>query len=269
MAVETDKKRKRIAAIVTVVFHVVAILLFLYFGLSEPNPPLEEQGASIEFGWDEAASGAAVADIEENQPIQEEVQQEQPIEEVVEESPVDEVVTDESSDVAVPDKKDEPKPKPKDPKPDPKPVEKPKPTITDKLSNALESLSNPSSGGGSDGDDEDGTGDKGDPKGTKGNGALGGGSGSWSLDGRSLRPGYGTKIETTTEEGTLVIEIWVDRQGNVTKAKPDLLHDLTNTTSQYLTNLAVKDVINNYKFNSSSEAGFSQHGRILYRFELE
>ena len=89
MAVETDKNRKRKAAIVTVIFHVVAILLFIFFGLKEPNPPLEEQGASIEFGWDEAASGDAVADIMENEPVQEQVQQEQPIEEVVQESPVD------------------------------------------------------------------------------------------------------------------------------------------------------------------------------------
>lgn len=267
MAVETDKNRKRKAAIVTVIFHVVAILLFLFFGLKEPNPPLEEQGASIEFGWDEAASGDAVADIQDNQPVQEQVQEEQPIEEVVEESPVDEVVTDESSDVAVPDKKDEPKPKPKDPKPDPKPVEKPKPQITDKLSNALESLSNPSSGGGSQGDDKEGEGDKGNPQGTSGNGALGGGSGSWSLDGRSMLGGYGTKINDTKEEGIVVLNIWVDRNGKVTKVQPNLRE--SNTTSQYLINLAKNDVLNNFKFNGDPSASIEQRGKVRYDFRLK
>ncbi len=265
MATQTDKNRKRKAAIVTVIFHVVAILLFIFFGLKEPNPPLEQQGASIEFGWDEAASGDAVADIQETQPVQEQVHQENQ-QEVVEESPVDEVATDESSEIAVPKEKDKPKPKPKDPKPDPKPVEKPKPTISNELSNALESLNNPS-GGGSQGTSETGTGDQGNPQGTSGNGALGGGSGSWSLDGRSMLGGYGTKITDTKEEGIVVLNIWVDRNGKVTKVQPNLRE--SNTTSQYLINLAKNDVLNNFKFNGDPNASIEQRGKVRYDFRLK
>ncbi len=266
MAEQTDKNRKRKAAIVTVVFHAIAILLFLIYGLKEPNPPLEEQGASIEFGWDDAAAGDAVADIEETQPQPNPVKNESP-EETVKESPAEEVASDENSDVAIPDAKEKPETKPKDPKPEPKPkpVEKPKPTVSDQLSNALESLNQPA-GGGSQGDKE-GKGDQGNPEGTTGNGALGGGSGSWQLDGRSMIGGYGTKITDTKEEGIVVLNIWVDRNGKVTKVQPNLRE--SNTTSQYLINMAKNDVLNNFRYNGDPSASIEQRGIVRYDFKLK
>src|SRR5690554_4248645 len=156
MAEQTEKNRKRKAVIVTVVFHVAAILLFLFFGLKQPNPLPEEQGASIEFGWDEAASGNFVADVQTPDPAEQQVQ-EQAVEPVqAEETPEEEVATDETSEIAVPKEEEKPKPKPKPEKPTPKPepVEEPKPTIDEKLKGALESLKNPSGGGGSKGDNE-------------------------------------------------------------------------------------------------------------------
>lgn len=266
MADQTDKNRRRKAVIVTVVFHVIALILFLIFGLKEPVPLPEQQGASIEFGWDQAAAGDAVADIEETQPQPEQVKNESP-EETVEESPAEEVASDINSDVAVPDAKDKPETKPKDPKPEPKPkpVEKPKPTVSDQLSNALESLNKPA-GGGSQGDKE-GTGDQGNPNGTSGKGALGGGSGSWQLDGRSMLGGYGTKISDTKEEGIVVLNIWVDRTGKVTKVQPNLRE--SNTTSQYLINMAKNDVLNNFKFNGDPSASIEQRGKVRYVFQLK
>lgn len=266
MGEQTDKNRRRKAAIVTVVFHAIALILFLMFGLKEPNPPLEEQGASIEFGWDEAAAGDAVANIEENQPQPEPVKNESP-EETVKESPAEEVASDENSEIAVPDAKEKPEAKPKDPKPEPKPkpVEKPKPTVSDQLSNALESLNQPA-GGGSQGDKE-GKGDQGNPEGTTGNGALGGGSGSWQLDGRSMLGGYGTKITDTREEGIVVLNIWVDRNGKVTKVQPNLSQ--SNTTSQYLINMAKNDVLNNFRYNGDPSASIEQRGIVRYDFKLK
>lgn len=268
MADQTEKNRKRKAVLVTVIFHVVAILLFLIFGLKQPNPLPEEQGASIEFGWDEAASGDFAADVQTPDPPQEQVQEQSAEPEVAEETPVDEVVTDETSDIAVPKEEEKPKhkPKPEKPAPKPKPVEEPKPTIDDKLKGALESLTKPSGGGGSKGDKE-GEGNQGNPKGTTGNGALGGGSGSWSLDGRSMLGGFGTKITSTTEEGIVVLNIWVDRNGKVTKVQPNLLE--SNTTSQYLINMAKNDVLNNFKFNGDPNASIEQRGKVRYDFRLK
>lgn len=269
MADQTEKNRKRKAIIVTVAFHAIAIVLFLIFGLTQPNPLPEEQGASIEFGWDDAASGNFVADVQTPDPAPQQAQEQTPQPETVEETPVDDVVTDETSEIAIPkvEEKPKPKPKPKDPQPDPKPVEEPKPTIDDKLKGALESLKNSSEGGGGSKGDQEGEGVQGDPKGTTGSGALGGGSGSWQLDGRSMLPGYGTKIKTTTEEGIVTLNIWVDRNGKVTKVQPNLRE--SNTTSQYLINLATNDVLNNFKYNGDPKASIEQRGKVRYDFRLK
>jgi outer membrane biosynthesis protein TonB len=266
-----EKNRKRKAIIVTVIFHAVALILFIFFGLTQPVPLPEEQGASIEFGWDADAAGASVADVQSTPDQQ--VSESQP-EEVVEstdsETPVDEVAVDDESTVAVPPKKEKVE-KPNKPKEDPKPkeptkpVEAPKPTITDKLSEALGSLSKPS-GGGSQGETT-GTGDQGNPQGTTGMGALGGGSGSWQLDGRSMMPGFGTKIRDTKEEGIVVLNISVDQNGKVTQASANLRE--STTTSQYLINLAITDAKNNFRFNSDAGAAIEQRGKVRYVFQLK
>ena len=259
---EAEKKRKRVALIVTVVFHTVALLLFLFYGLTQPVPLPEDQGASVEFGWDESASGDAVAQVENTEPV-EDVNQTPQTEEVTEEIVDEEMVTDEESDVAVPEETEQPKPK--EEKVEEKPVEEPKPTLDDRLQNALNSMNSPSETGGSQGD-QDGSGDQGNPSGTDGKGVLGGGSGSWQLDGRSMMPGYGTKISDTREEGIVVLNIWVDQSGKVTKVTPNLRE--SNTTSQYLINLAKKDVLNNFRFNGDPSAAVSQRGKVRYVFKL-
>lgn len=258
----TEKKRKRKAVIITVVFHAVVLVLFLLFGLEQPDPLPEEAGASIEFGWDTDAGGDAMADISP-EPVQEEIPQETtPVEPVVTESVVEEVASDEASDVSVPTEK-EAQTDPKEPTPiEEVPVE---PKISDKLNDALNALSQPS-GGGSQGDTE-GTGDQGNPEGTEGKGALGGGSGSWQLDGRSMLGGYGTKITDTKEEGTVVLNIWVDQNGKVTKVQPNL--SKSNTTSQYLINMAKNDVLKNFKFNGDPRAAIEQRGTVRYVFQLK
>lgn len=57
MQTEEEKKRKTKAVIVTIVFHAVALILFIFFGLKQPNPLPEDAGAFVEFGWDEDAGG--------------------------------------------------------------------------------------------------------------------------------------------------------------------------------------------------------------------
>ncbi len=259
---EAEKKRKRVALIVTAVFHAVALLLFIFFGLKQPVPLPEDQGASVEFGWEESAGGDAIAQVENTEPV-EEINQTPATEEVVEEVVEEEVATDEESDVAVPEEKEQPEPK--EEKTEEKPVEEPKPTLDDRLQNALNSMNSPSETGGSQGDDQ-GPGDQGNPSGTDGKGVLGGGSGSWQLDGRSMMPGYGTKIRDTREEGIVVLNIWVDQSGKVTKVAPNLRE--SNTTSQYLINLAKKDVLNNFRFNGDPSAAVSQRGKVRYVFKL-
>lgn len=268
-----DKKRKRKAAIIAVIFHVVITLLFLFFGLTQPDPLPEQQGASIEFGWDADGSMADLqtpqaiptpAPVPESEPT--------PVNEVEEE-----VLTQDDSEVSVPVVEDEkpkpvekPKPKP-DPKPDPKPEPKPdpepaeeKPQVSDALKQAMEAFGKPGEGNKG---ETTGAGTQGNPQGTEGQGSLGGGSGSWQLDGRSMMPGYGTKIRDTKEEGIVVLNITVDRTGKVTGATPNLAE--STTTSQTLVNLATRDVIENFRFNADPNASFEQRGKVKYVFQLK
>ena len=259
-----EKKRKSKALMATILFHLVALILFVFFGLKQPNPLPEDAGASVEFGWEEDAGGPDI--VSPTQQIQdpEPVVNSEP--EVVEDL-VEEVAEEAESEIAVP-KLQEEKPKPTEEEQPEKPVEKPKPkpTISDQLSDALQSLnetSNPGDGQG----ETSGSGDQGSPDGNDGEGLVGGGSGSWQLDGRSMLPGYGTKISTTKEEGIVVLNIWVDKSGKVTKVQPNLRE--SNTTSQYLINLAKNDVLNNFKFNGDPDAAISQRGKVRYVFQLK
>lgn len=253
----SNKKDKRKAWAITIVFHVILLLIFLFVGLSQPVPLPEEAGATIEFGWDTQAGGDAIAEVvsEIPEPVEEEPVKNEPTvtEEIIEED----VATDEASEVAVTPAKEE---KPK------KPKEEPKPTVSDKLSNAMNNAWNAPAGGGSQGENE-GLGNEGNPDGGPGKGALGGGGGSWELSGRSMSGGYGSKITDTREEGIVVLNIWVDRQGNVTRVQPNLKE--SNTTSQYLINLARTDVMNNFKFNASAGANVEQKGKVRFVFQLK
>ncbi len=266
-----EKKRKRTAWIITLVFHAVVAVLFLLFGLKQPNPLPEDAGASVEFGWDENATGAMVASSEIS-PTPQESSEPEPTEAA--ENPDEEVVTDEESPVALPPKEstkpktEKPKEpvKPKEeskPKEETKPKEEPKPQINQQLSDALGQIGK---GGGTKGEGT-GEGTQGSPQGTTGTGSLGGGNGSWELSGRSMMPGFGTKITTTEEEGTVVLNITVDRNGKVIKATHTL--EGSTTTSQKLVNLAVKDAMTNYRFNSDANASIEQRGKIRYVFKLQ
>lgn len=266
MANSEEKKRRLKAILVTAGFHLLALIFFLLFGLTQPVPLPEDAGASVEFGWEEDAGGP---DIVSPTPPVEEIQPEVvPETTPVEDDPVEEVAEETESDIAVPEAKEEkPKPVEEEKKPEePKPKPKPKPTISDELSQALESLNQTSSPGDGQGDSQ-GSGDQGSPDGNEGQGVLGGGSGSWELDGRSMLPGYGTKIRDTKEEGIVVLNIWVDRNGKVTKVQPNLRE--SNTTSRYLINLAKNDVLNNFRFNGDPSASISQRGKVRYVFQLK
>lgn len=270
---ESDKRKRRTKALViTIAFHAVALLLFLIFGLTQPVPLPKDAGASVEFGWDEQSGADIAVPTATSKPIPQPTEQAEPTPSP--EDVVDEVAKEDESDISVPEpKKPEPKKEEKPKKPaeekpavkEEKPVEKqPEPTLDDRLSEALGSLGK---GSGEGQGDNEGPGKQGDPRGSDGKGVLGGGSGSWELSGRSMMPGYGTKISDTKEEGIVTLNIWVDRQGKVTKVQPNLRE--SNTTSQYLINLAKNDVLNNFRFNGDPGAAIEQKGKVRYVFQLK
>lgn len=112
-----------------------------------------------------------------------------------------------------------------------------------------------------------GGGNQGSPNGSAGAGNYGNGGGdgiSFSLTGRSMRsmvrPTY-----TENEEGTVVVEITVDINGNVISANPGVKG--TTTTNQKLYNAAKRAAIAT-KFSVNKDAPAQQVGKITYKFTL-
>lgn len=242
---------KRTGVIGTILFHILVLLLFLFFGLETPVPIPEDRGTTIEFGWTDTGSGDSETKVQT--PVQAPTPQPTttpaptPVTETVEEA-----VTQEESPVSAPTET----------QPAPQPVPDPEPTISDDLSQALQNIWNTPAGGGSSGSTE-GPGNQGSPDGGPGKGVLGGGQGEWELAGRGLVSGFA--IKDTKEEGTIVLDITVDRQGNVLTAR---WNKESSTTSHYLTNKAVNAALK-YKFSPNSQAAVEQRGKIRFIFELK
>lgn len=87
----------------------------------------------------------------------------------------------------------------------------------------------------------------------------------WRLKGRSLVKGYEGTTKTSNEEGIVVLQITVSRQGDVISAK---WSPLSNTTSTNLTNNAIR-LANQLKFNASEDASVEQNGEVRFVFEVE
>lgn len=134
---------------------------------------------------------------------------------------------------------------------------------------ALSSIINgPKSNGVEGGHGNDGVpGDKGDPNGDRysnnfyGNG-KGGGKG-WGLNGRKLSSS-GKEVQKCNEYGTVVVQITVNRSGNVVAAK---YTQGTTNTNPCLVNPAIATA-KKYKWQPDPEAPETQIGFIVVNFKL-
>ncbi len=245
-----QNKDKRTALIGTITIHVILLILFLLFGLDTPYPLPEDRGATIEFGWSTTGSGEVETQIQTDIPIP----QEQPTPTAVT-PPVEDVeeefVTQEESEISTPEVVET----------QPEPEPEPEPSLSEELSRTLDQAWSTPAGGGSQGD-AGGEGNQGAPDGQPGKGVLGGGQGDWELAGRGLVSGY--TIKDTKEQGIVVLDITVDRQGNVLSAK---WNPQSNTTSAYLTQKAIHAGMR-YKFSPNSSAAIEQRGKIRFIFQL-
>lgn len=212
---ETPEEKKSFG-ITTAVF-VVLFILFAFFGLTYMDPP-PENGIAVNFGTSDTGSG----DIQPTDPPKttEAEAQSEP-----EESEEQTLTQDADAPVTLPKtEKKKPVTKPTETKPTETPKKKVNSAL-DKIKNAKKSDGN---GETSHGDDKDGDGDKGNPNGSLyansfyGNGTgdgTGTGKGTgWGLAGRKLS-GNSKKVQDCEEYGRVVIKVWVNRQGNVTKAE--------------------------------------------------
>lgn len=259
MLVDFKTKDSKNAMLVAVFFHIAIILLFfLFISFKAPDPPLGTEMVSLslaDFGMDDTGQGET--ESESPSEVREEVVDEQvsqTTEEIVESTP-EPVVTQETSVVTKPTATTTSTPKPE---------AKPEPTVSNNLSDALSQI-NSSGGGGSDGQNG-GTGNVGNTSGhIDGKGVFGDGEGGWDLTGRGL-VGKPVSSEKPLEDGTVVVNIYVDKSGNVTKAVINVAK--SNTTSPHLFALA-KKAAKTAKFSSKSNAAITQKGTITFHYKLK
>ena len=236
---------RRVGVIVTVVFHILLLILFLYVGLTQPDPLPQEQGIELAFEDAGGLTGGSISTspAESTPP---------PAPAVAQPEAPEPVATDEASDVAVP-KAVKPKPRPEPAKPQPR---KPDPNSLFSPSSAPSSSSSSGQNGG------------GPPSSTPGDGGSGNFKGKafeGRLAGRGLMRGPNLS-EKPTEAGKVALDIFVDRTGHVTHVAFNL--DRSTTTSQTLFNLAKKAALQ-CTFSPKPDGPAEQKGDMTFIFILE
>lgn len=242
---------KIISGIVTAAIMAVVVAVLLAFGYDPPDPPIPEEGVEVNLGdsdygmgYDAQPASTAAATQAPMAPNQVATQQAEP-------TPNVGANTSEGNTV--------------------KPVaEQPKEVVKEPEinKNALfTGRRNQQSGSGSQGV-AGGTGDQGKPNGNPNSSNYtgnGGGNGmNYSLAGRSNvtlpRPNY-----SSNEQGTVVIQIWVDRDGKVTRA--EYQPKGSSTSNGYLVSQARAAALR-ARFNADPNAPDEQKGTITYIFKI-
>ncbi len=298
MKVDKDRRRGMIG---TITVHVLLLVFLLLVALRTPLPLPGEEGVEVNLGWDYQGAGDVQSDApppkSEPVPVQEKVVQPpaepepEPVEEeiitqdieeapVIEEEVVEKEPEKEIEEEVIEEKKPDPIPeeivedKPVEEVVDSVfteeiveeiPVEEPKPVVNKR---ALYT-GNTSDTQGTNQGITTGAGDQGKPHGYKesedydGQGGSGNGI-SFSLGGRGS-----LFLEKPTakfkEQGIVVVDIWVDREGNVKKAQVN--RKGSNILDQNLQKIAV-DAAYNSTFAKDNTATVLQRGTITYKFVL-
>ena len=231
----TPHKKK--SAVLTGIFAVLVLLLFFVLGLTYYDPPIS-YGMEVNFGT--LAQGSGSVQPKKPTAAQPSVVQEKQVEEKqqVTTPPVNttektaDVVTEKESTVAVPTKQKTPEEIIPDKKTPEKPVETSPEKVVPQVSEATKSVvSNLLKNKTQEGEQSAGEGDdavQGDKGKLEGNpyatsyystAGLGGRGKGYGLNGRNLQSN-GKVVQECNQEGTVVVRITVNNQGNVIAAEP-------------------------------------------------
>ncbi len=259
IALQHQRRDRRTSVIVAVLFHAALLVLFLFIGMRTYDPPLPEEGVEVamaDLGTSELGMGSTEnMDPGANTPANAAPSDDTP----------EDVVTDDASTVEVVKPKDKPKERPKD---KPKDTPKPKDQVSTGLQNAMNAWNTQSSSSSStSGDGNDNVpGNVGIPTGDAGGqGTFGNGQGKWQLSGRGLGKGP-TITDKPSEAGKVALNIWVDRNGKVTRVSQNL--DKSTTTSQALFSIARKAALQ-CTFTAKPDAPAEQVGLMVFVFQLQ
>ena len=246
----------------TILFHLFILALLLVLGFSTPLPLPEEEGVEVNLGYDLRGSGTIqpmetrAVSSEASAPSEPEPESRDVATQVTEEAPaVEDKSRQEPTDLTSENKKEEKTPEKEVPKVNPNALYKGKSEEAKELASQGET---------------EGEGDQGIPQGTTdatryiGPGGTGDGL-TYSLTGRS--PKYLPKPSRDfTENGTVVVQITVDKYGKVIKAVAiDKGSNTTNTALRRLAEQAAGKAI----FNANPDAPDEQKGTITYHFVVK
>jgi outer membrane biosynthesis protein TonB len=260
------EKDSRIKGIIgTILFHAGLIALFIFLGLSTPLPLPGEEGVEVNLGYTDQGMGNDQQP--QPAPAEEDTPPPQPVEE-----PEEEIITQESEEAPVIEKpeiiekKPEPELKPVEEVPEKKPEEKPveQPQVDQRA--IYKGKSTNTEEGGQEGQTGE-AGDQGDPDGDPnatdydGQGGKGDGPG-FDLGGRGAKnlpsPSY-----NSNDQGNVVVEIFVDREGNVISARAGVKGTTINDARLWD---VARDAAMRSRFMADPNAPERQRGTITYKF---
>ena len=264
MVLLQTKYEKRSFATTVVIFILMFIWFFLYILKDDPNiPAVYETGEiAINFGTSNVGQG----DVQPTEPIQ---SAPTPAPAETSKSSAQNITTQTNTVAPVIKSSDTKNNSNNNAAVKPKAVESPKPSksTTDALSSLINGPKSDGKAQGGQGDDNE-SGDKGSPDGDPyansyfgtGNGKGGGG---WGLKGRKLSSS-GKEVQNCNESGTVVVQITVNRNGNVIDAR---YTKGTTNTHPCLVNPALATA-KKYKWQPDSSAPETQIGFIVVNFKL-
>lgn len=268
-------KEHKTGIIGTVIFHLIIVAIFMFFGYSTPLPLPEEEGILINFG--NSDEGFGMEEPQYSETIKDEVQEKS--EESIPETTISETedgsITqdyEEAPAIEEQSKQEKTEATKTETKPEKEKEKKPEVKIERKVNeNALFQGRNRNSNSNSSEGENKGNGNQGsttgsvDSKNHVGGNSMGENGTSFSLSGRNPeslpKPDYNYQIE-----GKVVVEITVDKYGNVTDAIPGVKGSTTLDANLLA---AAKKAAKNAKFDKKPDAPAYQKGTITYYFKLQ
>jgi len=256
--IETEEEKKSFA--ITSIIFVILFVLFFYLGLTSLDPP-PENGIAINFGTTDFGSGnIQPTEAIQSAPKATAAKEAAASNDDVLSQDIEEAVVIKEAKKIQPTKqtaKEEVKPKPKE-------IPKPSKSTSDALSSLINGPKSDGKAQGGEGNDNI-AGDKGSPNGNPyANSYYGSGSGSgWGLNGRSISS-RGKEVQKCNEFGTVVVQITVNRNGNVIAAK---YTKGTTNTNPCLVEPALATA-RKYKWQPDSKAPETQVGFITVNFKI-
>ena len=246
-----EKKDRGIAAAGTVLVHALIVLILFLMAFRTPLPLPGEEGVEVDLGMMDQGMG----NIQPEKPaIPQAAQPQQQTNKVKED-----LVTQNDDEAPAIEKPKNTKPKQE------KPAEEPKPTVNQRA--LFKGNNNPQSGG-SEGITGQ-PGDQGNPNGLAGikkydgQGGKGNGTG-YDLGGRGAKSLHRPN-DDFSEEGIVVVDIWVNRQGKVTRA--EVATKGTTVINSDMRQKAIQAAMRS-SFAADPNAPEEQHGTITYTFVI-